>query len=487
MSKITFCAIILALFVASSIALSAQNLMANASYEPLEIVANIALGKSPYSVAVNDVTNRVYVGVDRGLMVINGETDQIIAEIPLDNDVIALAVNPLTNRIYAGVYGANIVVIDGATDLTVGTIPEGIYDQYELAVNPVTNRVYVEDRSIWMGEYDCVTVYNGENFQHVASVELGLSSYIENVGVTVNPSTNQAYATWSGNNSLYRIDGETHAVTGNVGPSSFSETVMVNSYTNYVYVGNAVLNGETLEEVTPDYTGQVEAIDPVHNLLYTVASYDTLWRLNGSTHAEIDSLELQSTFIPTYDQVAVNPNTAKIYINNWAGNQTWVVSAGTLPQPSPSPSPSPSPTPSPSPSPSPTPSPTESPTPTATPTPTPTSTSTPSPSPTETPAPSPTPTPTPSPTVSPTPTPTPSPSPSPTAPSSPSPSPSASPSTSPSPTPSGQGLTLSREVIYAVVAAIIIAVVAVVAVVLKKRRSKISKAPMPPPPPPPPF
>ena len=55
----------------------------------------------------------------------------------------SLAVNPVTNKIYVANWdSANETVIDGATNsatatLTVGTGPGGI------AVNPVTNRVYV--------------------------------------------------------------------------------------------------------------------------------------------------------------------------------------------------------------------------------------------------------------------------------------------------------------------------------------------------------
>jgi DNA-binding beta-propeller fold protein YncE len=213
----------------SSIAISAKELAifdnhlnAYAAYDPLTIIANITLGKNPYSIAVNEATNRIYVGVDGGLMVINGETDQVIAEIPLGDDVVALAVNPITNRIYAGIYGKNITVIDGATNLKVGEIPEGLYNNYELAVNPNTNLVYVGEWTVWVGEADGVLVYNGENFEQIASVALGVSSHIERVGVTVNPNSNRIYATWSGNSSLYMIDGNTHTITKDRGDVLFS-------------------------------------------------------------------------------------------------------------------------------------------------------------------------------------------------------------------------------------------------------------------------
>jgi len=336
MSKKFFGIILFTLFVFSSSAINAQELFisykyltVNAAYDPMIVVANITLGKHPYCIATNNETNRIYVGVDGGLVVLNGETDQVLAEIPLGDDVVALAVNPLTNRIYAGIYGKNVTVIDGATNLKVGAIPQGLYNSRELAVNPVTNLVYIGDWTVVVGQADSVRVYNGENFQYVTSVALGISTYIERVGVTVNPNTNKVYATWSGNDNLYMIDGYTHTITENVYPSSFSTTVTVNSYTNYVYVGNAVLNGDTLEQVTSGYTGEIKAIDPVHNLLYTVSNYENLCRLNGSTHGVIDSLKLHWTFSSTYDRIAVNPTTFKIYITNYYGNETCVVSAGT--------------------------------------------------------------------------------------------------------------------------------------------------------------
>ena len=54
----------------------------------------------------------------------------------------AVAVNPITNKIYvANPYSANLTVIDGATNstttVTAGTSPLAV------AVNPVTNKIYV--------------------------------------------------------------------------------------------------------------------------------------------------------------------------------------------------------------------------------------------------------------------------------------------------------------------------------------------------------
>ena len=298
-----------------------------ASVGPLQFVTTITLDKEPECIAVNEATNRVYVGVEDGLLIIDGETDTVITEILPDVNVVALAVNPQTNRIYVADYGDNIFVIDGATNQQVGIIPEGIYDQYELAVNPTTNLVYIADWTTILGNYDHILVYSGETFTEVTQINIPGSdehTYIERVGLAVNPETNLVYATWSGNNNLYVIDGDTHEILENVSPSSFSREITVNTYTNYIYVGDAVLDCDTLVEVFSDYEGTLEAVDPVNNLVYTVGysggDYN-LYVLNGTTHGIMTSLELDWYFSSYSDCVGVNCETDKVYLVNSSENQ----------------------------------------------------------------------------------------------------------------------------------------------------------------------
>src|SRR5436309_645247 len=55
---------------------------------------------------------------------------------------VAVAVNPVTNKIYVGnVFSANVTVIDGATNGTT-TVAAGT-NPVAVAVNPVTNKIYV--------------------------------------------------------------------------------------------------------------------------------------------------------------------------------------------------------------------------------------------------------------------------------------------------------------------------------------------------------
>jgi len=299
----------------------------SASVGPLQLVAIVTLDTEPKCIAVNEATNQVYVGVEDGLIVIDGQSYAMVEKILQDVEVVALAVNPQTNRIYAAEYGDSIFVLDGATNEQLGVIPEGIYNHYEIAVNPVTNLVYIADWHTFVGYYDSILMYDGETFAEVTQVNIPGSdehTYVERIGLAVNPETNLVYATWSGNNNLYVIDGNTHEIVDNVLPSSFSEEVTVNTYTNYIYVGDAVLDGQTLVEVPSDYVGKLEAVDSVNNFVYTTTS-DTLYVLNGTTHAIEASMELDWSFSSYFDFMAVDSKNNKILLANSLENEIPVV------------------------------------------------------------------------------------------------------------------------------------------------------------------
>jgi len=302
-----------------------------AEYASLKLVAIITLDKTPEILAVNEETNLVYVGVGEGLVVIDGETNEVLGEIPLEFNAEVLAINSQTNRLFASGSSANATyVIDGDTWSAVGTIPERLYQSYEIAINPVTNLIYIGDFTVALYHYDRVEVYDGNNFTLVTSVNLSSEGhpYIERVGVAVNPATNYIYATWSGNETLYVIDGITNEIVRTKSLYlDFSKTIFVNPFTNYVYVGGEVLDGETLEDLILEYdlyyTGDIRAVNPLHNLVYTTLD-ERVKVLNGTTHDELGSLNL-GWHIWSWDPVAANPKNGKIYIANSGTNEIFVI------------------------------------------------------------------------------------------------------------------------------------------------------------------
>jgi DNA-binding beta-propeller fold protein YncE len=290
------------------------------SVGPLQTVATIILDSDPKCIAINEETNRVYIGAEDGLVIINGETDTVIAKILPDIRIEGLAFNPKTNLLYA--CGEKIVIIDCDINQQVGEIDYWHLNQREIAVNPVTNLIYIANNTGYFDEYDRIDVYSGETNTFVTFVNIPGSNvhpYIELVGVAVDPQLNRIYAAWGGaDDNLYVIDGNTHDIIDTVQLSSsfISPQVAVNSFTHYIYVGSVVLDGETLEELVAhtNYEFSQGAIDPVNNFLYAMGSWWTLDVLNGTTHEILTSLELDHTVFSSPDFVAVNCKTSKVYL-----------------------------------------------------------------------------------------------------------------------------------------------------------------------------
>ncbi len=68
---------------------------------------------------------------------------EVTATVPVGGRPAAVAVNPVTNKIYvANFAGNNVTMIDGATNPTT-TVPAGLRP-VAVAVNSVTNKIYAE-------------------------------------------------------------------------------------------------------------------------------------------------------------------------------------------------------------------------------------------------------------------------------------------------------------------------------------------------------
>lgn len=173
-----------------------------------------------YGIGVNPVTDRIYVdNVQYGfkkpyqVTVIDGATDKILANVTIGfrgahgvstvpgPTVAPLAVNPSTNLIYASCAGCItsdnessrywISVINGTTDMVVGTIPLAALD---IAVNQNFNTVYatlgIDPITLYTDSFR-VAVIDGQNNNVTGYLQAG------KVGssVAVNPENNNVYVT----------------------------------------------------------------------------------------------------------------------------------------------------------------------------------------------------------------------------------------------------------------------------------------------------
>ena len=102
----------------------------------------------PYAIAVNPVTHRAYVAHELRpvsvVTVINTLTNGIVTTIAVGDNAKAIAVNTVSNKVYVANYDGNSTsVIDGSCNCVTGSLPFGVWGPSAVAVDETTNRVFV--------------------------------------------------------------------------------------------------------------------------------------------------------------------------------------------------------------------------------------------------------------------------------------------------------------------------------------------------------
>ncbi len=116
------------------------------------VTATVSIDSYPIAMAFNDVTKKIYVVYQGGnVQVIDTASENTVSTIETGgSSSVSIAVNTLTNRIYVANSGShNVTEIDGATDTVAATIPlEGDYPMpWGVTVNEKTNKIYVANQA----------------------------------------------------------------------------------------------------------------------------------------------------------------------------------------------------------------------------------------------------------------------------------------------------------------------------------------------------
>lgn len=122
------------------------------------------------AVAVNIATNKIYVDdFESNIYVIDGKTNNILRDISLPEGLENLAVNPVTNRIYVAedVFPGRVAVIDGSNDTVVTTVSGGGDLTFSVGVDYVHNIVYTAD------QLGTVSVIDGKTNTLTATITVG--------------------------------------------------------------------------------------------------------------------------------------------------------------------------------------------------------------------------------------------------------------------------------------------------------------------------
>lgn len=227
------------------------------------VVATIPVGNQPLAVAVNEITNRVYVTnrLDDTVSVIDAAARTVVASIPVGDEPWGVDVNPATNRVYVAsaqggsTFGASVSVIDGATNGVIATIPISDWSVRGVAANPDTNRIYVSGCC-----FRGIRVVDGATNEVVDTVSL--PSRPETIGaMTVNPVTNRIYVpdARSSDGHVFVVDGNTHTfVTAIPMPEPFDSSpnsLAFNTATDRIYGAQSFDDVSTIVDAATNAVG----------------------------------------------------------------------------------------------------------------------------------------------------------------------------------------------------------------------------------------
>ncbi len=194
------------------------------------VTDTISVGSQPQGVGVNTATNTIYVALFAGLSstvaVIDGATNTVVTDVSVPGATY-IGVNSKTNQVFVSDSDNTVRVIDGGTNTVVATI-EFSQGLESIAVDQQRNLAYVAEVGA-VGVPPSIGVIDGANDTLVHSFPLTGAQFIP--GLAVDPSLNQLYATDSLAERLYII---------NAGTRSLVKTLNIRSSNmKYVTVGTA--------------------------------------------------------------------------------------------------------------------------------------------------------------------------------------------------------------------------------------------------------
>jgi YVTN family beta-propeller protein len=329
----------LALFACLSLALAA---LGGNSARAQGAITTVALEYTSGAIAVNPVTNKVYIANEAWTSQIEpgGSFDYGTGVTILDGNTLtatsaatgtapgAVVVNPVTNKIYVGNAAyvdlsgdGNVTVIDGATGSSSSVITPG--SPGFIAVNPVTNKAYVSDST-----GGSVTVIDGAT-NTTTEVTVGFFPG----WIAVNPLTNKVYVSVVDGSGVAVIDGATNATTF-VATGYYPGVIAVNPATNKIYVGDNtanvnVIDGATnaLTQVPVTFSPTYIAVNSVTNKVYVSVSNagsGNVIVIDGATHA---TASVAAGISP--DQLAVDTTLNKVYAMDSLSNHVAVIDGAT--------------------------------------------------------------------------------------------------------------------------------------------------------------
>ena len=216
------------------------------------VTATIALPGLASFIAVNPVTNHIYVstlsgpvgnGVTGNVVVIDGSTNSITATVSMTALISHIDVDTVRNVMYvmyspvAGNFNqSTLAAISGATNTVTATVAVGINDG-SFALNETTNTIYVPD-----AHFNLIYVIDGATDTVTAQVAIPSGLQLYTLPSAVNPVTDKIYATAYSTSPaadwVQVLDGSTNALGAKIADPTLG-TLLANPVTNKIWQINS--------------------------------------------------------------------------------------------------------------------------------------------------------------------------------------------------------------------------------------------------------
>ncbi len=286
-------------------------------------IDNLAVGDEPTAVAVNHITNRIYVSNSNSntVTVIEG-AGHARRTIPVGVRPHAIAVNTVTNRIYvANEQSANVTVIDGSNEtisnVATGRLPAAI------AVDEVRDRVFVASFFD-----DTVTIIEPSG---TATLNVGQHP----VAVAVNPSTGKAYVANSEVNTVTVISADNSMTTVLTGLRPAD--IAIHFLDNRIFVVNHDSNDLTVIDGASNVSNTTAGNPPALNAPSRVVvspGINRVYVLNEGSNdiVAFNTTTLQPSIIPLSTlpfAITVNRVTRQLFVTHASNDAVTVINGAT--------------------------------------------------------------------------------------------------------------------------------------------------------------
>jgi DNA-binding beta-propeller fold protein YncE len=237
----------------------------------------------PKSVQFFNRRTRIYAAasLEPKIIVIDGADNSILTSVPVGGLPIGITVDPSTNRIYVtDLVAEEILVIDGVTDTIAASVPIA-NPQDSIEINPVTRRLYVTDGT------GLLSVLDADTLAVIDTITLPIAAAGR---IAVNSFTNRIYVSnaLGYSTAFVVIDGKTNEIVTTFLMDSVTNGIALNSATNRIYL--------------------------VNNGLYE--NTGTLLIVDGNTNQIVETHPVGTD---PYD-VDVDPTTSRVYVINYTGS-----------------------------------------------------------------------------------------------------------------------------------------------------------------------